>query len=167
MAGTPSASRLFLLIHGLQMTFQVLTDNPEPVVFPKDRTRALVQVVIAERAPAVTFEQVMKFRCRHARVVAVRALVWRVMKFEWGWSYPRIAQMFGCHHTTVLHGIRKSDADIEAGLVCLPDGPARTHAPQPPAFSEMRRKLRLERRRNRHAVRFLDVRAGREGRTVQ
>lgn len=49
---------------------------------------------------------------RYADLIYLRWHVWTGMRQLIGadgkpWSYPRIAQCFGCDHTTVMHGVRR------------------------------------------------------------
>ena len=60
-----------------------------------------------EYGHAMTMDDI-RARSRLAPIVLARADCMRRLRFEKGWSYPRIGRFFGMDHTTVMHNVNRS-----------------------------------------------------------
>lgn len=51
---------------------------------------------------------------RHASVARARHRLWTVMRHTLGLSYPELARIFGVDHTTIMSGVKKCEAQMQA-----------------------------------------------------
>lgn len=65
--------------------------------------REVVARIASERALAVS-DVLGPSRCRN--VAEARWAIWAILRKR-GYSFPRIGQLFGRDHTTVIHGVRR------------------------------------------------------------
>ena len=89
------------------------------MVFVMPTTMQRAKRIMAEAAEryGVTVIDLQSDR-RDALSVRARHFCFWTMRHETTWSLPRIGQLFGGRdHTTVLHGIRRHQARIDAGEV--------------------------------------------------
>lgn len=85
----------------------VVQKKPPAPPPPPGMSRAIYNIIsTAAKRQGVTVAQLMGDN-RHVPVVLARQEAWWRIWREHGYSYPRIAKLFGKDHTTVMYGVKK------------------------------------------------------------
>lgn len=79
---------------------------------PRDRVDQIIKAV-SERT-GVDVPQIMDTAHRSVRVTRARWQAWTDVRNAMGWSYPRVARIWGTDHTSVIYGVRKLAAEKAA-----------------------------------------------------
>lgn len=89
------------------LSYDVVPEPPEPREWPVIKTpRERAREIIAEVAAAheLTADDLMK-KTHKRKYAWPRHEAFTQLRERMGLSYPQIAEIFACHHTSVMHGI--------------------------------------------------------------
>lgn len=82
--------------------------------------KLLLEKITAEEKVCRVFHidrDIIESKRRTDESAKARFAVWIILKYGHKWSYKAIAQVYGMHHSSVMHGIRQGIAEkLDSGL---------------------------------------------------
>lgn len=62
----------------------------------------------------VPLDRMLDLRVKMPRACEARRRLWTLIRHTLAWSYPEIASLWGADHTSIMSGVKKCEARLEA-----------------------------------------------------